>query len=183
VLLAMSGATTRADIDFDVLHADVADFLVDLRGSSLRDIQLGPALQRLGSIATRHRLRLPASLALAGKALAQMQLAAADLDPSLDPFSVAGSFFLRRLGDELRAHADPRRLFYEGQKLKVRLVRLTEAVESLVGARPGPRLQIELQGTARLESVVRRAVPQIALAVMAGSVAGAIVAERLRRSR
>ena len=39
---------------------------------------------------------MPASLALTGKAFAQMQLAAATLDPGLDPLSVAGSFVLKQ---------------------------------------------------------------------------------------
>ena len=51
-------------------------------------------LQGLTEIAARHGMRLPASLALAGKAFAQMQLAAAELDPALDPVSVAGRFLI-----------------------------------------------------------------------------------------
>ena len=42
-------------------------------------------------IALRHDVALPASLTLTAKALAQMQLAAATLDPDIDPFDVAGS--------------------------------------------------------------------------------------------
>ena len=42
--------------------------------SSLKEIQLGPVLQGITEIAARHDMRLPASLALTGKALAQMQL-------------------------------------------------------------------------------------------------------------
>jgi predicted unusual protein kinase regulating ubiquinone biosynthesis (AarF/ABC1/UbiB family) len=181
VLLAMSQATGRGDLDLDALRDDVDAFLGSLRGSSLREIQLGPTLQRLGELAARHRLRLPAALALAGKALSQMQLATADLDPDLDPFSVAGSFFTRRALDEIRAYADPRRMFYEAQKLRARVTRLAEAVESLAGVRPGAKLQVELRGTERLEAAVRKAVPQIVGSVMAGTIAGAIVAERLRR--
>jgi hypothetical protein len=38
---------------------------------------------------------LPASLTLTAKALAQMQLAASQLDPTVDPFEVAGKFLMR----------------------------------------------------------------------------------------
>ena len=60
-----------------------------------RDIQLGPMLQEMTMIAVRHGVPLPASLTLTAKAIAQMQLATAELDPELDPFEVAGSFAMR----------------------------------------------------------------------------------------
>ena len=47
------------------------------RNVSLKEIQLGPILQEITEISIRHDIRLPASLALTGKALAQMQLATA----------------------------------------------------------------------------------------------------------
>ena len=68
----------------------------------------------------RHDVRLPAALALIGKAFGQMQLTAAELDPTLDPFAVAGSFFLRRVAGQVRTAANPRTLFYEAEKLRVR---------------------------------------------------------------
>ena len=67
-----------------------------VRGQSLQEIQLGPILQGITQIAARRDVRLPAEMALTAKALAQMQLAAATLDPDLDPFSVVGRFLARR---------------------------------------------------------------------------------------
>jgi hypothetical protein len=69
-----------------------------------------------------------------GKAFGQMQLTAAQLDPSLDPFSVAGSFFLRRVVGQVRTAANPRALFYEAEKLRVRATRVLEGVERLATA-------------------------------------------------
>ena len=43
------------------------------RISSLSEIQLGPLLQEVTEIAVRNNIRVPASLALTGKAFAQMQ--------------------------------------------------------------------------------------------------------------
>jgi predicted unusual protein kinase regulating ubiquinone biosynthesis (AarF/ABC1/UbiB family) len=48
------------------------------------------------------------------EAFGQMQLAAAELDPSLDPFAVAGSFYLRQLLGRMRTLANPQQLFYGG---------------------------------------------------------------------
>jgi hypothetical protein len=136
-------------------------------GGRRRD-QPGDA-QGLTEISARHDVRLPAELALTGKALAQMQLAASVLDPDLDPFSVVGGFLRRRLFEQGRGVIDPKRAFYEAQKIKVRLSGLISAVERLVGARPGQRFQVDLKGTGGLEDTIRRAARRVALAVVAGS--------------
>ena len=102
------------------------------RSASLKDIQLGPMLQEMTEIALRHDVPLPASLTLTGKALAQMQLAAAQLDPELDPFDMAGKFLMRRPG--MGSKVDPKALFYQSQRLKVRFLRVVEALERLIGA-------------------------------------------------
>src|SRR6478736_4304515 len=117
--------------------------MAQFRHASLKEIQLGPVLQGITEIASRHDVRLPASLALTGKALAQMQLATAALDPDLDPFSVVGGFLFRVFGDRFKDGLDPKRVFYEAQKLRVRGVRLVEAFERMTGARPGPRFHVD----------------------------------------
>lgn len=125
----------------------------------------------------RHGVRLPASLALTGKALAQMQLVTGELDPTLDPLSVVGEFVMRGFLGRLRERLDPKWLFYEGQKLRTRLVRLAEAIERLAGARPGPKLQVHFKGTENLEQQVRRAGRRVSLALISGgSLVGAAVA-------
>ena len=52
-------------------------------------------LDEMTEIAARHGVRLPASLALIGKAFGQMQLAVAELDPTLDPFAAVGHVHAR----------------------------------------------------------------------------------------
>jgi ubiquinone biosynthesis protein len=74
---------------------------------SLRGIQLGPMLQEITEISVRDNVRLPASPALTGKAFAQIQLTAAELDPTLDPFSVAGSFVLTQTVKQLTGGLNP----------------------------------------------------------------------------
>jgi predicted unusual protein kinase regulating ubiquinone biosynthesis (AarF/ABC1/UbiB family)/nucleotide-binding universal stress UspA family protein len=138
-------------------EADLHEFMARYRSLSLRDIQLGPMLQEITEISVRHKVRVPSSLTLVGKAFAQMQLAAAELDPELDPFSVAESFMLRNTLGKLRSSVDPKSLFYEAQKAKLRLTRIVEAVESLVGARPGAKLQVQFRGTDRLEATIAQA--------------------------
>jgi ubiquinone biosynthesis protein len=176
VVLMLAGEEQRSDLDVAAFQAEVGALLQRYRGLTLTEMQLGPLLQEITELSIRHGVRLPASLALTGKALAQMQLATAELDPTLDPLQVVGDFMMKGFLERLRERADPKWLFYEGQKLRTRLVRLMEAVERLSGARPGPKLQVYFKGTEGLEATIRRASRRLALALIAGgSLVGAAI--------
>src|SRR5438045_8435902 len=112
-------------------------------------------MQGLTEIASRHGVRLPASLALVGKALAQMQLTAGELDPELDPFSVVGGFVAKNLLTRVRSGADPKRLFYEVQKLEVRANALVEALDRIAGARLGHSMQVDDMGQSTVGDMTR----------------------------
>jgi ubiquinone biosynthesis protein len=168
VTLMLSGGADRADLDMDRFREELGDLTARYRNVSLKEIQLGPILQEMTEISIRHDIPLPASLALTGKALAQMQLATAELDPDLDPFDVAGKFLMRGVAGRVKTRLNPQQLFYEGQKLKVRLTRLVEAFERLAGARPGPKLQVNFAAD-RLENTVRRAGRRLSIGVIAGA--------------
>jgi len=156
-------------IDLDALRADLRAYVDTYRVRSFSDIQLGPMLDALIEIAARHEIRLPASLAMTGKAFGQMQLAVAELDPELDPFSAIGGFMFRGVRERLRGAFEPQRFVYESQKLKLRFTRFVEGLERLTGARAGPGLQIELRGSRTLEEAIRRAGRRIALAFAGGA--------------
>lgn len=169
VTLMIAGEDQRDDLDVPGFTAELEKVLDRYRHQSLKDIQLGPILQEITEIAVRYDVRLPASLALTGKALAQMQLATAELDPTLDPFAVAGQYVTRSLTERIRENANPKKMFYEAQKIRTRLVRLIEAFERLTGARPGPKLQVTFRGLEPLEVVIRRTGRRLALAMVSGS--------------
>ena len=150
------------------------------------DIDIGAMLEEMADIGARHRIRLPAALALSGKAFGQMQLAVAALDPGLDAFSVIGKFMLRGVGERLRDVSDPQKLFYEAQKLKVRVNRLIESVERMTGARPGGRMQVEFIGSEQIEAAIMRTGRRLVMAgaLTAGAVAWlASTSARSRRRR
>jgi hypothetical protein len=63
--------------------------------------------------------------------------------------------------------ADPKMLMFEAQKLKLRGGRLLEALERLVGARPGDKLEVNFRG-ASLEETIWRVGHRIALGVIGG---------------
>ena len=123
-LLMLSGPEAPAGLDLAELERDLQELLGHIRHGSLAEIELGQILTGMARIAARHGVRLPASLSLAGKALAQVQLTAAQLDPELQPVELIGRFVARSLTRDLARHGDPRVALYELQKLRVRSRRL-----------------------------------------------------------
>jgi len=168
VSLMLAGAIDRSDLNVDAFQAEIGELMARYRTANLADIQLGPILQEMTEISLRHGVPLPASLTLTGKALAQMQLATAALDPDLDPFDVAGAFLMRSVFKEMGGKLDPKALFYQTQKFKVRAFRVIEAVERLIGARPGQKLEVNFRASS-LEATIRRAGRRLALALTAGA--------------
>ncbi len=179
VTLMLAGQDQRVDIDVHAFQEDLGAVMAKYRNVSLKEIQLGPILQEITEISIEHDVALPASLALTGKALAQMQLATAQLDPTLDPFAVAGQYLTKGLVRKIKDRIDPKQLFYEAQKFRVRFTRLIEAIERLSGSRPGPKLTVNFRGTERLEDDIRRAGRRLSLALTAG---GALVATAITAS-
>jgi ubiquinone biosynthesis protein len=168
VSLMLSGAIDRSDLNVDAFRMEIGELMGTYRTASLAEIQLGPVLQEMTEISLRHGVPLPASLTLTGKALAQMQLATAALDPELDPFDVAGAFLMRSVMKEMGGKMDLKAIFYQTQKIKVRALRVIEAIERLIGARPGQKLEVNFRA-ASLEATIRRAGRRLALGLIAGA--------------
>ncbi|MEX0985591.1 MAG: AarF/UbiB family protein [Actinomycetota bacterium] len=168
VTLMLTGAIDRGDLDVGAFSEDVGMLMAKNRVASLKDINLGAILQEMTEIGVRHGVPLPASLTLTGKAMAQMQLATAQLDPTLDPFEVAGKFAMRSVLAGMGGKLDPKALFFQAQKMKVRLSRLVESIERLIGARPGQKLEVNFRA-ASLETTVRRAGRHLALGAVAAA--------------
>jgi ubiquinone biosynthesis protein len=168
VTLMLTGSIDRSDLDIDTFQEELGSLMAKNRGASLKDIQLGPVLQQMTEIALRHQVPMPASLTLTAKALAQMQLAAAELDPDIDPFAVAGKFLMRNVVRGMGAKLDPTSLFYQTQRFKVRFMKMVEAIERLVGARPGQKLEVNFRAST-LETTIRRAGRRLALSLTAGA--------------
>ncbi len=155
VTLMMTGSLDRSDLDVPRFQGEIGEVMAKYRKAALAEMQIGPLLQEMSTIGFRHGVPLPASLTLAAKALAQVQLATADLDPKLDPYDVAGKFLTRVMIKRMGAALDPKALVYQSQKLKVRAERVIEAVEHLIGARPGQKLVVNFKANS-LEEMVRR---------------------------
>jgi ubiquinone biosynthesis protein len=175
VLMLANGQGSNA-VDPEAFREDMEGLIARYRDLPLKEMQLGPILQEVTEISVRRNVRVPASLTLTGKAFAQMQSAATELDPTLDLFAVAESFVMRNTLRQLAGSLEPKKVFYETQKARVRLVRLLEAIEGAVGARPGAPLQVDFRGTAPLEESITQASRRLSLALsLCSALVGAAV--------
>ncbi len=173
VVLALAGDTHNIGAaDLSSFRVEVGELVDRYRLIPLRELQIGEVLQDITEISFRRNVRIPASLMLSAKAFSQMQQTAVALDPELDAFAVASSFVIRSTVGQVGRMLNPRSLLYELQKARVRMVRVVEAVEGLLGARPGTPLQVNFRGTERLEETLGRASRQLSLALGA---AGALI--------
>ena len=71
---------------------------------------------------------------------------------------------MRSMTTRLREKLDPKWLFYQSQKVRVRLTGLIEAFERVAGSRPGPKPQINFRAE-RLEEIVRKTGRRLSLAI------------------
>ena len=157
-------AEKHGDVNETAFRAELHDLVHRYRHLALQQFQLGPMMQDLTQLCVRHDIRMPASLALIGKALGQMQLAAAALDPDIDPFAVAGRFFTRHMTTQVREMVAPERFVYNAQKFRLRALSVLEALERITGAKPGFEPRVRFQGTEGLEGTIRRAGRRLATA-------------------
>src|SRR4029079_13153769 len=88
VTLMMTGSLDRSDLDVPRFQSEIGEVMAKYRKATLAEMQIGPLLQEMSAVGFRHGVLLPASLTLAAKALAQVQLATANLDPKLDLYDV-----------------------------------------------------------------------------------------------
>jgi len=168
VTLMMTGAVNRKDLDVPKFQSEVGDVMAKFRSADLSEMQIGPILQEMSVVSLRHGVPLPASLTLAIKALAQVQLATAELDPTLDPFEVAGKFLMRSVVKRMGTVFNPKTLVYQSLKFKVRALRVIEAVETLVGARAGEKLVVNFRANT-LEDMVHRTGRRLVLGLTAAA--------------
>jgi hypothetical protein len=75
---------------------------------------------------------------------------------------------MRLMMKRMGAALDPKALVYQSQKLKVRAERAVEAIEHLIGARPGQKLVVNFKANS-LEDTVRRTGRRLAVGLTAAA--------------
>jgi predicted unusual protein kinase regulating ubiquinone biosynthesis (AarF/ABC1/UbiB family) len=168
VTLMLSRPADGSELNVAALQDEIGALMARYRKVRLAEMQLGPILLEMSELAVRHGVPLPASLTLLGKALAQVQLATAQLDPDLDPFEVAGTYLTGAILKTVRTKLDPKTLVYESQKLKMRALRMLETLERVVGARTGQNLEVNFRSDT-IEDTVRRTGRRLAIGLIAAA--------------
>ncbi len=167
IILMLSDTSDRKGPEIEAFRREIQVLMAKYRSASVKNIQFGPVLQDMIEVSFRHGVPLPASLTLTAKTLAEMQQVASELDPEIDTFEVSGAFLMRSLVRKMVAKGDLKTLFYQSRKIKVRVMRVLEAVERLAGTRAGQRPELDFRAES-LEYTIRRAGQRLALGVTAG---------------
>jgi len=167
ISLDLSGLADDVDVDMGAYRADLAKLMDGVRGRSLQEIQLIELLNQLTAISVRHGVPLPSSIAMVGKALAQVELTVSELSPELDPIEEAGRYFVRSIANRFAGRLDPQRLVYEAERLRYRLGQIGEGLATVAGNRPGRQLEVRFTSH-RLERRVASAGRLIGLGFGAG---------------
>ncbi|HVO31068.1 MAG TPA: AarF/UbiB family protein, partial [bacterium] len=87
---------TATNVDFAAFQRDIFDLYEDeLRGKAIKDVHLGRLISGLFTLATRHKMTVPADLTLALKSLVTMEGVAKEVYPELDILEESKPFVTR----------------------------------------------------------------------------------------
>jgi ubiquinone biosynthesis protein len=161
------GDGDTSGLDMEAYEADLAMITGRMRSKSLEQLKLVDLLNDLTEISVRHGVPLPASLVMVGKALGQVQLTVAQLEPGIDPIEEASKFFVRSLTGRVASRLDPQELIYSVEKMRFRLDQIADGLATVSGSRPGKQLEVRF-ASPRMEESLARAAKTIGLGLSAG---------------
>jgi ubiquinone biosynthesis protein len=166
ISLVLSQGDTSG-LDVEAYQADLAGITEGMRDQSLEQLRLVDLLNDLTEISVRHGVPLPVSLVMVGKALGQVQLTVAQLEPGINPIDEASRFFVRSITGRVAARLDPQELIYSVEKMRFRLDQIAEGLATVSGSRPGKHLEVKFT-SARMEQSIARAGTTVGLGLSAG---------------
>jgi ubiquinone biosynthesis protein len=192
-VLLLSVAQNRADdvadqvlgLSLTLLDADAPGFIHELRRKlpryhwrSLSSIRAGEALADLQRMAVTHGIRLPTSLALVGKTLAQADTIARTLDPELDPIALIRDDSTRIVLSELEQRLHPAALLAFAAPQAEELLKLPRRVARVVERLDTGTLKIGIvpSDLGDLEHVVKTSANRMGAALI---VVGLLIASAL----
>ena len=167
VALDMSGIKDSSNLDRSGYRDDLDSVLATIRGRSLEEIQLVELLNQLTAISVRHGVPLPTSFVMVGKALSQIEQTVTELAPEIDPFEEARKFFISSIRRRVVDRIDPQQFFFEFERMRYRLGQVGEGIATLVGSRPGEKLEVRFTSK-QLEGRIVKASRMVGLGLGAG---------------
>ncbi len=100
--LLLQSASPPSDINEAAFRSDVADYLAEFAYQSVKDIDLGGALEELTAIIRRHRLILPQGMALLLKTLVMLEGSARELSPKFNLMELVVPYKSKMIRDRFR---------------------------------------------------------------------------------
>ncbi|MDW8215397.1 MAG: AarF/UbiB family protein, partial [Roseiflexaceae bacterium] len=119
------GILTQRELS-PALRRDMRRFVDHIVGSSLEELSAREMGEELLALLQRHRLRLPAPLALLLKSIIMMEGIGVQIDPQLDVFGIARPYAMRALAELNNPEAQMQRV-----------IRELDEMRGIVGALPG----------------------------------------------
>jgi ubiquinone biosynthesis protein len=99
--LLMRAGSAPPEVDRSAFRADVSDFFIEYGGQSVKELDLGGALERLTEIVRRHHVLLPSSMSLLLKTLIMLDGTARTLSPDFSLVELLETYKTRLIRDRL----------------------------------------------------------------------------------
>lgn len=125
------GIVTQRELS-PALRRDMRRFVDHIVGSSLAELSAREMGEELLALLQRHRLRLPAPLALLLKAIIMMEGIGVQIDPQLDVFGIARPYAMRALAELNSPDAQMRRILRELDEMRGIVGALPEQMSTLI---------------------------------------------------
>ena len=161
----------RGAIDRGQLTGDLAHLLAGYVERPLGEVRVGPLIAEVQTIVRRHRLQLPANLALLLKTVAMSEGLGAQLDPTFALGRVLAPYAQRLLLRQVAPARLARRLGEAGielSRLAVELPRLLRRLTSELD-HGGPSVSIRPEGLDPLARRLERLANRVVLGILAGA--------------
>lgn len=178
-LLRMGVVPEEADLE--QLWLDTDRLRDKYTGVPLSRIRLGDAIRDLFQVASRHQIRIPSNLTLAGKAILVMEGVACQLHPELNMMEIALSFGNRLVRERMNPRRMADRLWKSVTDCGEMLTELPQDLQALIrDLRRGKfRVQLELLGLEyflkRLERIGNRFIFSILILSLSIIMTGLII--------
>ncbi len=125
------GMLTQRELS-PALRRDMRRFVDHVVGSSLEELSAREMGEELLALLQRHRLRLPAPLALLLKSIIMMEGIGVQIDPQLDVFGIARPYAMRALAELNSPDAQMRRILRELDEMRGIVGALPEQMSTLL---------------------------------------------------
>jgi predicted unusual protein kinase regulating ubiquinone biosynthesis (AarF/ABC1/UbiB family) len=171
--VAVDLGTKLEYFDVEGFRRDASELIASNQAATMRDIQSGALIGELTRIAGENGLRLPAELALLGKALLNLDEVGRLLDPTFDPNAAIRDEAAELMQRKLLRSASPANIVSAAMDAKEFAERLPGRVNKVMDALAEGQITLNIEGID--EQNIMRGVQKLANRLVSGVVVAALV--------